>query len=179
MWELEPKEDWALKNWCFWIVILEKTPESSLDCKKIKSVNPKGNQPWILIAWTDPEGEGPILWPPDVKSLLTGKDPDAGKCWRQEENVMTQDEMVGWHRRLNGQEFEQTPGDSEGQGSLACCSPWGCKKSNTTERLNNNRLAQEKIARKYSNLVIKIFKSLYKPKLYPSEHTDPLARSSR
>ena len=179
MWELEPKEDWALKNWCFWIVMLEKTPESTLDWKKIKPVYLKRNQPWICIGCTDPEGEAPILWPPDVKNWLIGKDPDAGKDWEQDEKGVTEDEMVGWHHQLNGQEFEQTPGDSEGQGSLGCWSPWGCKKTDTTERLNNNILAQEKTARKYSNLVIKVFKNWYKPKLYPSGYTDLLARSPR
>ena len=96
----------------------------------IKPVNPKGNQPWIFTARTD--AEAPILWPPDVKSRLTRKDPDAGKDWGQEEKEMTEDEMTGWHHRLNGDEFEQIPGDGEGQGSLACCSPWGCKESDTT-----------------------------------------------
>ena len=157
--------------------MLEKTLEGPLDCKEIKSVNPKGNQPWIFIGRTNAEAS--ILWPPDVKSWLIGKDLDAGKDWEQDEKGVTEDEMVGWHHRLNGQEFEQTPGDSEGQGSLGCWSPWGCKKTDTTERLNNNILAQEKTARKYSNLVIKVFKNWYKPKLYPSGYTDLLARSPR
>ena len=111
----------------------EKTLESPLACKEIKAVNPKGNQPWIFIARTDIEAEAPILWPPDGKSWLTGKDPDAGKDWGQEKKGMTEDEMVGWHHWLNGQEFAQTSGDSEGQGNLACCSPWGYKELNTTE----------------------------------------------
>ena len=110
------KEGQALKNWCFWTVVLEKTLESPLDCKEIKPVNPKGNQPWVFIGKTDSEGEVPILWPPDAKSRLIGKDPDAGKDWRQEEKGTTEDEMVGWHHRLNGYEFEQAPGDGEGQG---------------------------------------------------------------
>ena len=100
--------------------------ESTLNCKEIQPVNPKGNQPWIFIARTDAEAEAPILRPPDAKNWLTEKDPDAGKDWRWE-NRMTEDEMVGWHHQLNGQEFEQAPGDSEGQGSLACCSPWVAK----------------------------------------------------
>ena len=104
--------------------------ESPLNCREILPANPKGNQPWILIRRTDAEVEAPILWPPDVKSLLTGKDPDAGKDWGWEEKGATEDEMVRWHRRLNGHEFEQAPGDGEGQGSLACYSPWGCKESN-------------------------------------------------
>ena len=123
MWELDHKEGWVPKNWCFLIVVLEKTLESPLDCKEIKPVNPKGNQPWIFIGRTD--AEAPILWSPDSKNQLIGKDPDAGKDWRQKEKGAAEDEMVGWHHRLSGHEFEQTLGDSEGQGSLACCSPWG------------------------------------------------------
>ena len=102
MWELDCKQSWVPKNWCFWTVVLEKTPESSLDYKKIKPVNPKGNQSWTFIGRTDAESETPILWPPDVKKQLIGKDPDAGKDWRQEEK----DEMVGWHHPLDGHEFE-------------------------------------------------------------------------
>ena len=136
MWELDHKEGWAPKNWCFWTVVLEKTPESPLDCKEIKLVNPQGNQSWIFIGRTDAEAEAPILWPPDAKNWLTGKDPDAGKDWRQEETGMTKDEMVGWHHRLNGHKFKQAPGNGEGQGSLVCCSPWGLKESDTTEQLN-------------------------------------------
>ena len=109
---------------------------SPVDCKEIKIVNYKGNQSWIFIGRTDAEAEAPILWLPDVKNWFTGKDPDAGKDWQQEEKRATEDETVGWHHRLNGHEFEQTLGDSEGQGSLVCCSPWGCKESDRTERLN-------------------------------------------
>ena len=112
------------------------TPESPLDCKEIKPVHPKGNQSWIFIGRT--YAEASILWPPDSKSRLIRKDPDAGKEWRQEEKGVTEDEMVGWHHRLNGHEFEQVPGDGEGLGSLACCSQWGSKESDTTEWLNNN-----------------------------------------
>ena len=139
MWELDHKEGWAPKNWCFQTVMLENTLESHLDCKEIKPVNPKGNKSWIIIGRTDAEVEAPIPWLPDVKSRLIRKDSDAGKDWRQEEKGMTEDEMVGWHHWLNGYEFEQAPGDDEGQGSLACCSPWGCKESNTTEWPNNNK----------------------------------------
>ena len=113
------------KKWCFLIVVLEKTLESTMDCKEIKPVNPEGNQPWILTGRTDAEAEAPVLWPPDVKSRLIGKDPDAGKDWGQEEKEATEDEMAGWHHWLNGHEFEQTLGDREGQGSLVCCNPWG------------------------------------------------------
>ena len=135
MWELDCKESWVPKNWCFWTVVLEKTLKSPLDCKEIKPVNFKGNQSWIFIGRTDTEAETPILWPPDVKNWLIWNDPDAGRDWRQEEKGMTEDEMVGWHHQLDGHEFEQTPGDGEGQGSLACCSPWGCNEFNTTEQL--------------------------------------------
>ena len=117
--------------------MLEKTLESPLDCKAIKPVNPKGNQSWIFIGRTDAEAETPILWPPDAKSWFIGKDPDARQDWRREEKGMTEDQIIGWHHRLNGFESEQTLGDSEGQASLVCCSPWGNKESHTTERLIN------------------------------------------
>ena len=120
MWELDYKESWVPKNWCFWTIVLEKTLESPLD-SKIKPVHPKGNQPWIFTGRTDAEAETPIFWPPDAKTWLTRKDPDAGKDWRQEKKGTIEDEMVGWHHRLNG--FEQTLGDDLEQGSLACYSP--------------------------------------------------------
>ena len=126
MWELDYKEGWAPKNWCFWTAVLEKTLESPLNCTEIKPVHPKGNQPWIFIGRTDAGAETPVLWPPDAKSWIIRKDPDAGKDQRQEKG-MTEDEMVGWDHRLNGHEFEQALGDGKGQGSLACCSPWGCR----------------------------------------------------
>ena len=106
MWELDYKESWALTNWYFWTEVLEKTLESPLDCKEIQPVHPKGNQSRIFIGRTDTEAKAPILWPPDVKNWLTGKDPDAAKDWRWEEKGMTEDEMVGWHHQLNGHEFE-------------------------------------------------------------------------
>ena len=106
MWELDYKESWVLKNWYFWTVLLEKTLESPLDYKEIKPVNPKGNQSWIFIGRTDAEAETPIIWPPDAKNRLIGKDPDAGKDWREEVKGTTEDEMVGWHHRLDGREFE-------------------------------------------------------------------------
>ena len=120
MWELDHKKGWALKNWCFQTVVLVKTLESPSN--NIKPVKPKGNQPWIFIERTD--AEAPLLWPPDEKNQLIGKDPDAGKDWGQEEKRVTRGKMVGWNHWLNRHEFEQAPGDSEGQGSLACCSPW-------------------------------------------------------
>ena len=124
MWELDHKEGWALKSWCFWTVVLEKIFESPLDCKDIKPINPKGDQPWIFIGRTDRSWISNTLVSCKRKSWLIGKDPDAGKDWGQEKKGMTENEMVGWHHRLDGHEFEQAPGDSEGQGSLVCCSPW-------------------------------------------------------
>ena len=124
----------ALKNSCFWTVVLEKTPQSPLVFKEFPPVCPKGNQSWIFIGGTD--AEALVLWAPDVKNGLIGKDPDAGEDWRQEEKGTTEDEIVGWHHWLNGHEFEQAPGVGDGQGSLVCCSPWGHKESDTTEWLN-------------------------------------------
>ena len=137
IWELDHKEGWALRNWCFWNVVLEKTLQNPLDFKEIKPVNSKGNQPWKFVRRTDAEAEAPTLSPPDAKSLLIGNDPDAGKDRRQKEKWMTEDKMVRWHHWVNGHEFEQAPGDGEGQGSLVCCSPWGHKQLDTTEWLNN------------------------------------------
>ena len=139
IWELDHKESWAPKNWCFWTVVLEKTLESPLDSKDIKPVSPKGNQSWMFIGRTDAETEAPILWPPDGKSWFIGKDPDVEEDWRREEKGMTEDEMVGWHHWLKRHEFEPTPGFGDGQGSLACCSPWGCKELDMTEQLKNNK----------------------------------------
>ena len=136
MCELDHKECWASRNWCFWNRVLEKTLGSPLDSKEIKLVKPNGNQPWIFIGRTDAEAEAPILLPADMKSWLIRKDPDAGKEWSQEENRATDGEMVGWHHWLNGFEYEQSSGDSEGQWSLECYSPWGHKESDTTPRLN-------------------------------------------
>ena len=132
MWELDHKNGWAPKNRCFWTVVLEKTLESPLDSKEIQAVNPKGNQPWIFIGRTDVKAEAPTLWSPDMKSWLIERDRDAGKDWGQEEKGTTEDEMVGWHHQLNGQELEQIPEDNEGQESLGCCSPWGHKESAMT-----------------------------------------------
>ena len=131
MWELDHEEGLASKHWYFRTAVLEKTLESPLDCKEIKPVNPKGNQSWIFIGKTDAEAEAPILWPPDVKSRLIGKDPDAGKDWKREKRA-AEDMTVGWHHWLNGHEFKQTPRGSEGQRSLACWNLWGCKESDMT-----------------------------------------------
>ena len=136
MWELDYKESWAPKNWCFWTVVLEKILESPLDCKEIKPVHSKGAQSWVFIGRTDAEAETPILWPPDAKSWLIWKNPDAGKDWGQEEKGMTEDEMAKWHHRRDAHEFEWTPGAGDGQRGLACCDSWGRKESDTTEWLN-------------------------------------------
>ena len=136
MWELDCEESWAQKNWCFWTVVLEKTLESPLDCKEIQPVHPEGNQSWVFIVRTNAEAETPILWPPHAKSWLIGKDSDAGRDWEQEDKGTTEDEMVRWYHWLNRHEFEWTPGVGDGQGGLACCSSWGRKESDTTERLN-------------------------------------------
>ena len=133
MWELDLKEGWVLKNRCFWTVVLEKTRDSPLDSKEIKPVHPKGNQCWLFIGRTDAEAEAPTYWPPDVNCRFIRKDPDAGEDWRQEEKGMTEDEMVGWHHRPNGPEFEQALGDGDGQGGLACCSPWGHRESEMSD----------------------------------------------
>ena len=143
MWELDHKENWALKNRCFWTVVLEKTLESPLYLKEIQPVNPKGNQSWIFIGRTDAEAEGSILWPPDAKSQLIRKDPDTGKDVRWENKGTTENDMVGWHHWHNGHEFEQFQGVSEGQGSLVFCSPWGCKELEMTEQLNNKKWKRE------------------------------------
>ena len=127
-------------RWIY-LTLLNWTLEGPMDSKESKLVNPKGNQPWIFTGRTD--AEAPILWPPDAKSWLIGKDPDAGKDWRQEKRTM-KDEMVGWHHQLNGNEFEQTPTDSEGKGSLACCNPWGHKELDMTEWLNSNNWTLKK-----------------------------------
>ena len=136
MWELDYKESWASKNWCFWTVVLEKTLESPLDCKEIQPVHPKGDQSWVFIGRTDAKTETPILWPPDGKSWLIGKNPDAGKDLGQEEKGTTEDEIVGWHHWLDGHGFGWTPGVDDGQGGLACCGSWSLKESDTTEQLN-------------------------------------------
>ena len=136
MWELDYKESWVPKNWCFWPVVLEKTLESPLDCKEIQPANPKGNQSWIFLGRTDAEAESSILWPRDTKNWFIGKDPDAGKGWRQEEKGTTENEIVRWHHWLDGREFEQAPGVGDGQEILESCCLWGRKESDTTEQLN-------------------------------------------
>ena len=136
MWELDCEESWALKNWCFWSVVLEKTLESPLDCKESQPVHSEGDQPWDFFGRNDAIAETPVLWPPHVKSWLIGKDSDAGRDWGQEEEGTPEDEMAGWHHPLDGHESEWTAGVGDGQGGLACCDSWGCKESDTTEWLN-------------------------------------------
>ena len=140
---MDYKESWAQKNWCFWTVVLGKTLESPLDCKEIQPVNPKENQLWIFIRRTDFEAETLILWPPDGKNWLLRKDLHAGKDWRQVEKGTTEDEMVGWHHQLDGHEFEQALWVGDGHGILACCSLWGRKESDRTERLNWTELSRD------------------------------------
>ena len=136
MWELDCEESWALKNWCFWSVVLEQTLESHLDCKEIQPVHSEGAQPWVFFGRNDAKAETPVLWPPHAKSWLIGKDSDAGRDWGQDEKGMTEDEMAGWHHWLDGPESLWTPGVGDGQGALACCDSWGRKESDTTKRLN-------------------------------------------
>ena len=134
---MDHKESWAPKNWCFWTVVLEKTLESPLDCKEIQPVHPKGDQSWVFTGRTDTEAETPILWSPDAKNWLIGKDPDAGKDWGQEEKGMTENKMVGWHHWLNGHEFEQTWGIVENRGAWHAAVHGVAKSQTQLKRLNN------------------------------------------
>ena len=134
----------SAEDWCFWTVVLEKTLESPLDCKEIQPIHSKGDQSWVFIGRTNAKAETPILWPPHAKSWLIGKVSDAGRDCGQEEKGMTEDEMAGWHHRLDGQEFEWTPGVGDGQGGLACCNSWGHKELDMTEQLNWTELNPKK-----------------------------------
>ena len=137
MWNLDYKESWVQKNWCFWTVVLEKTLESPLDCKGIQPVHPKGDQSWIFIGRTDAEAKAPILWPPDAKSRLIGKDPDTWKDWRQEEKGTAEDEMAWWHHQLSEHEFEQALGVEQTPNRGAWRATFhGVAESDTTEQLN-------------------------------------------
>ena len=136
MQDLDCEESWVPKNWCFWTVVLEKTLESPLDCKEIQPVHSKGDHSWVFFRRNDAKAETPVLRPPHAKSWLIGKNSDAGRDWGQEEKGMIEDEMAGWHHRLNGREFEWTPGNGDGQADLACCHSWGRKESDTTKWLN-------------------------------------------
>ena len=164
MWELDYKEGWALKNWCFSTALLKKTLESPLDCKEIKPINAKGTQSWIFIGKTDVEGETPILWPPDVNNWLIWKDPVAGKDWKQEEKGTTEDEVVGWHHRLNAHKFEHSSGSYRWKGSLESCSPWGHKETqlgNWTELNGEKDLgAIKEVYEKYLYKSLKYIKAL-------------------
>ena len=131
---MEGAKSWAPKNWCFWTVVLEKTLESPLDCKEIQPVHSKGDQSWVFFGRNDAKAETPVLWPPNGKSWLIGKDLDAGRDWGQKGT--TEDEMAGWYHWLHAHEFGWTPGVGDGLGGLECCSSWGCKESDMTERLN-------------------------------------------
>ena len=135
MWELDCEETWALKNWCFWTVVLEKSLESPLDCKEMQPVHSE-DQPWDFFGRNGAKAETPVLWPLHTKIWLIGKESNAGRDWGQEEKGTTEDEMAGWHHWLNGRESEWTPGVGDGQGSLACCDSWARKESDTTEWLN-------------------------------------------
>ena len=136
MWELDCEESWAPKKWCFWTMVLERTLETPLDCKEIQPGHSKGDRFWVFFGRNDAKAETPILWPPHLKSWLIGKGSDAGRDWGQEETGTTEDEMAGWHHWLDGRECEWTLGAGDGQGGLACCDSWGCKESDTNERLN-------------------------------------------
>ena len=142
MWEFDCEEGWALKNWCFWIVVLEKTLESALDCKEIQPVHSEADQPWDFFGRNDAKAETPVLWPPYAKSWLIGKDSDAGKDSGQEEKGTTEDEMARWYHWLNGRESEWTPGVGDGQGGLACCESWSRKELDMTEWLNWTELRE-------------------------------------
>ena len=162
MWELDCEESWAQKNWCFWTVVLEKTLESPLDCKEIQPVHSKGDQSWVFIGRTDAKAETLILWPPHAKSWLIGKDSDAGRDWEKEEKGMTEDEMAGWHHRLDGCEFEWTLGVGDGQVGLACCNSWGHKESDTTEQLNWTELLTLRLGYKSKlEIISSILKALF------------------
>ena len=149
MWELDCEESWVPNNWCFWTVVLEKTPESPLDFKEIQPVHPKRDQSWVFFGRNDAKAETPVLWPPHAKSWLIGKDFDAGRDWRQEEKGTTEDEMAEWHHWLDSCESEWTLGIGDGQGGLACCDSWGHKELDTTEWLNWTEL---KLIQSYSEL---------------------------
>ena len=163
MLELDFEESWALKNRCFWTVVLEKTLESPLDRKEIQPVHPKGDQSWVFFGRTDAEAETPILWPPHAKSWLIGKDSDVGRNWGQEEKGTAEDEMAGWHHWLDGLESGWTPGVGDGQGGLACSDSWGRKYSDTTERLNqtdHNVLTTERQILKCAESILFLIHSL-------------------
>ena len=162
MWELDCEESWALKNWCFRTVVLEKALESPMDCKQIRPVHSKGDQSWVFFGRTDAKAEAPVLWPPHAKSWIIGKDSDTGRDWGQEEKGMTEDEMAGWYHGLDGRESEWTLGDGDGQGDLVCCNSWGCKESDTIERLNWKELNWIRISENMGFKTSIIFTKLFR-----------------
>ena len=174
MWELDCEDSWAPKNWCFWTVVLEKTLKSPLNCKEIQPVHPKGDQSWVFIGRTDAKAETPVLCPPRAKSWLIGKDSDAGRDWGQEEKGTTEDEMAGWHHRLDGHEFGCIPGVGDGQGGLECYNSWGCNESDTTEQLNWTELNSLEVVMRsffsssyfYKSLSCKILSSVVRTQLH-------------
>ena len=178
LWELDCEESWVLKNWCFWTVVLEKTLESPLDCKEIQPVHSKGDQSWVFFGRTDAKAETLILWPPHAKSWLTGKDPDAGRDWGQEEKGTTEDEMAGWHHWLDGREFEWTLVVGDGQGGLACCDSRGRKESDTTERLNWTELNQCTVKVKSRPYTVWLFSAKAEVQLTPKEKQKRLTQGS-
>ena len=159
MWEFNCEEGWALKNWCFWTVVLEKTLESPLDCKEIQPVHSEGDQPWVFFGRNDAKAETPVPWSPHVKSRLIGKDSDAGRDWEQEEKETTEDEMAVWHHWLDRCKSEWTPGVGDGQGGLACCNSWGCKELDTIEWLKWTELNYQlhKEDRQYNISLLNIY----------------------
>ena len=163
--KVDCEESWVPKNWCFWTVVLEKTLESPLDCNEIQPAHPKGDQSWVFTGRNDVQDETPILWPPDAKSWLIGKDPDAGKDWGQEEKETTEDEIVGWRHQLNGHGFGWTLGVCDGQGGLECCSSWGRKELDKTVQLNWTELNWCKQENHYHP---KVFNNKYFSKLTSS-----------
>ena len=157
MWDSDCEEVWALKNWCVWTVVLEKTLESPLDCKEIQPVHSERDQPWDFFGRNNAKAETPVLWSPHIKCWLIRKGPDAGRDWGQEEKATTEDEMTGWHHWLDGHEFGWTPGVGDGQGGLACCDSRDCKESDKTYTLNWTELnwtelnwTDDKLSRKWA-----------------------------
>ena len=169
MWELDCEESWVLKNWCFWTVVLEKTLESPLDCKEIQPVHSEGDQPCDFFGRNDAKAETPVLWPPYVKSWLTGKDSDAGRDWGQEEKGTTEDEMAGWHHWLDGRGSEWTRGVGDGQGGLVCCDSWVVNSGTQLSDWTELNLVQGELSQ-----AIKWLTWILKKGRFPSKYIDSL-----